>query len=161
MIQSGARTARWAALMLIGAATNTVVTAVAAAAPGPVAAAATSASPTSMAGGGLQVLFGLVVVMALLAGAAWMLKRFGPVRGIGGANIKIVGGVSVGNRERVMVVEVADQWIVLGVAPGRVNALATLPRQEGTALTAQPATESAPNFSSWLKRTIDKRNGIQ
>ena len=119
--------------------------------------AATASSATS-AGNLMQVLFGLVVVLALMAGAAWLLKRMG-VAGAGGNNVaKVVGGVSVGNRERVVVVEVADQWIVVGVAPGRVNALSTMPRQETTA----SATEAAPdakNFASWLKQTIEKRNG--
>ncbi|TFV99560.1 flagellar biosynthesis protein FliO, partial [Oxalobacteraceae bacterium OM1] len=41
-------------------------------------------------------------------------------------------------------------------APGRVNALSTLPRQE---LATTAATPAAPNFAAWLKQTLDKRNG--
>jgi flagellar protein FliO/FliZ len=118
------------------------------------------AAGPSATGSGLQLLFGMVVVLGLLMGIAWWLKRFGPVRGVSTSAAKIVGGVSVGTRERVMVVEVGDQWIVIGVAPGSVNALSTMPRQEHPAQDfphAQPAT----NFSSWLKQTIDKRNGKQ
>jgi len=84
-------------------------------------------------------------------------KRFGPKNMVGGTTVRIVGGVSVGSRERVLVIEAADQWIVIGVAPGRVNTLATMPRQENT-----PLAESTPvgkNFSDWLKHTIEKRNG--
>nr|WP_217344272.1 flagellar biosynthetic protein FliO [Noviherbaspirillum sp. L7-7A]MBV0878408.1 flagellar biosynthetic protein FliO [Noviherbaspirillum sp. L7-7A] len=119
-------------------------------------AAATVTSAPSSAGSLLQVIFGLIVVLGLLAGALWVLKRVGGGRLAGGSVVKIVGGVSVGNRERVMVVEVADQWIVIGVAPGQVSKLADMPRQEqqqgGAALTG------APNFSAWLKQTIEKRN---
>ena len=119
--------------------------------------AANAAAPTP-AGSGLQVVFGLVVVLGLLMGVAWWLKRFGPVSRAGGSAAKIVGGVSVGARERVMVVEVGDQWIVIGVAPGSVNALSTMPRQEHL---VQEDTQagSAQNFSGWLKQTMDKRNG--
>ena len=79
------------------------------------------------------------------------------VAGTGGANVaRVVGGVNVGNRERVLVVEVADQWIVVGVAPGRVNALSTMPKQDN-APTSQPLPEQK-NFATWLKQTIDKRN---
>ena len=63
--------------------------------------------------------------------------------------------------ERIMLIEVADQWIVVGASPGRVNALATLPRQEedaGAALAPQHSPAAA-NFSEWLKQTIEKRNG--
>ena len=123
-----------------------------------------AAVPPSPAGGGFQVLFGLVVVLALMAGAVWLLKRFGPAHIAANANVKVVGGVSVGNRERVVVVEIADQWIVVGVAPGRVNALANMARQEAPASTivsGMPNPEPARSFSSWLKQTVDKRNGIR
>ena len=126
----------------------------AAAAQAPVAATATSAP--SSAGSLLQVIFGLLVVLGLLAGALWVLKRVGGGRLAGGSVVKIVGGVSVGNRERVMVVEVADQWIVIGVAPGQVSKLADMPRQEQQQGSA--AIPGAPNFSAWLKQTIEKRN---
>ncbi len=103
------------------------------------------------------MLFGLIAVLAVMAGVAWLFKRFGLANSMGGnAVAKVVGGVSVGTRERVMVVEVGEQWIVVGVAPGRVNALATLPRQEGVA--DRPAA-SGPAFATWLKHTMDKRNG--
>ena len=103
----------------------------------------------------MQVTLGLLVVLGLMAAAAWVLRRFNTAKGNNAAQIKIIGGVSVGNRERVMVVEIADQWIVVGVAPGRVNALATMAKQETTIV-----TDAAPskNFSSWLAQTIEKRN---
>lgn len=84
----------------------------------PAAAPAPVTSAPGSAGSLLQVVFGLLVVLGLLAGALWFLKRLGGGRFAPGSVVKIVGGVSVGNRERVMVVEVADQWIVIGVAPG-------------------------------------------
>lgn len=118
---------------------------------------ASDQAKVASAGNLFQVLLGLVVVLGLMAGAAWLLKRFGAVRTSAGNTVKIVGGVNVGSRERVLVVEIADQWIVVGVAPGRVNSLATMPRQEGAPTPDTAAT--APNFASWLKKTIDKRNG--
>ncbi len=91
------------------------------------------------AGSLLQVLLGLVVVLLLMAAVAWLMKRFGMARTAANSAVKIVGGVSVGNRERVLVLEVADQWIVVGVAAGRVSALANMPRQEHIAETATGA----------------------
>jgi flagellar protein FliO/FliZ len=125
----------------------------------PLAAHAADGAAATSAGNLFQVLFGLVVVLGLLAGAAWLLKRFGAVRPAAGSVARIIGGVSVGSRERVVVIEVADQWIVVGVAPGQVNSLATMPRQElpsapGVAAGDQPM----PPFAAWLKKTIEKRN---
>ena len=118
--------------------------------------AAEQAAPAS-AGSLLQVAFGLAVVLALMAAAAWVLKRMGMTGTAGNSVARVVGGVSVGSRERVIVLEVADQWIVVGVAPGRVNPLATMPRQE---VSSGPIdTADGKNFSAWLRQTIEKRNG--
>jgi flagellar protein FliO/FliZ len=120
-------------------------------------AAAQAAAQPAPASSLFQLLFGLVAVLGLMGGAAWLLKRFGVARSIAGAPVKVVGGISVGGRERILVVEVADQWIVVGVAPGRVNTLSTMPRQE--AQVSVSGTPDPANFSSWLKQTIEKRNG--
>jgi flagellar protein FliO/FliZ len=112
---------------------------------------------TSSAGSLLQVLMGLVVVLGLLAGTAWIIRRLGLAQPSSVSAVKVIGGTSVGTRERIVLVEVADQWIVVGIAPGCINALSTMPRQEG--FSATEATPVTKNFSAWLKQTIEKRNG--
>jgi flagellar protein FliO/FliZ len=127
------------------------------AAPGTPASAVAASGPAS-AGSLLQVLLGLVVVLGLMALCAWMLRRFNATKTAGGTSIRIVGGVSVGTRERVMVVEVADQWIVVGVAPGQVRALSTMPKQDAV-LPSGDTMQAPRNFSNWLAQTLEKRNG--
>jgi flagellar protein FliO/FliZ len=55
---------------------------------------------------------------------------------------------------------VGDQWIVVGASPGRVNQLATMPKQAGVEPSAVLAGQapSAASFADWLKQTLDKRN---
>jgi flagellar protein FliO/FliZ len=128
--------------------------------PGPLAMTIPTPQPTSSATGGLlQTTFALLFVLALLLGGAWFVKRFGP-KNFGGGNspVKLVGSLSLGTRERILVVEVGDQWIVVGASPGRINQLATMPRQ-ANADAAVPATLQTANFADWFKQTIDKRNG--
>src|SRR4051794_8097677 len=93
-------------------------------------------SGASTAGSLARVLFGLVAVLALMAATAWLLRRCGASRTTGAGTIKVVGGVSVGSRERIMVVEIGGQWLVVGVAPGRINALTSMPCQPDTATPA-------------------------
>ncbi|WP_338679507.1 flagellar biosynthetic protein FliO [Janthinobacterium sp. TB1-E2] len=118
-------------------------------------------APASSAGSLLQTIFALMFVLALLIGLAWFMKRYGP-KVMGGNNkMRVVSSLNLGGRERIVLVEVADQWIVVGASPGRINALATMPRQEGDLpqlATAQNGPAAA-NFSEWLKQTIEKRNG--
>lgn len=134
----------------------------------PVVPAAPVTMPTGSATGSLlQTLFALIAVLAVLGALAWFLKRYGPKAMGGGANLRVVGSLNLGGRERLLVVEVGDQWIVVGASPGRVNALATMPKQEaeradmasaGATLAAgQTTAQPANSFADWLKQTIDKR----
>jgi len=118
-------------------------------------------APATSAGSLLQTIFALVFVLALLIGLAWFMKRYGPKAMGGNARMRVVSSLNLGGRERIVLIEVADQWIVVGASPGRVNALATMPRQEGD-LPPPAAAQNGPaaaNFSEWLKQTIEKRNG--
>ena len=105
----------------------------------------------------LQVSLGLAVVLALLGGAAWLLKRFAGPRLQRGNIVKLIGGTAVGTRERVVVVEVHGAWIVVGVAPGQVRALHTLPKPELPAANGPAANPPAP-FSAWLGKVMERRN---
>jgi flagellar protein FliO/FliZ len=112
-------------------------------------------SPASS--GALQAIVGLVAVLALMGALSWLVKKIGLARGMGNSPVKIIGGVSVGGRERVIVVEAGDQWIVLGVAPGRVNALTTMPRRDD--LTAIQNAEAASLFRLRLMQGIQRYRG--
>ncbi len=119
-----------------------------------VSTAATTAAPTSPAGM-LQVMLGLILVLGVLVVIAWSVKKIGVGKQANGGAIKIVGGIHVGNRERIMVIEVANEWIVVGVTSASITALSTMPKQEGATLS--PSLPLAKNFSSWLQQTIEKR----
>lgn len=115
-----------------------------------------AALPASSTFGTLaQVVFGLAVVMGAIALTAWLARRYMPaVRGVGGL-VKVVGGVMVGPKERVVVVEVGETWLVLGVTAQQVNALHTLPRP-ATAFAEPSSRSSGSEFSSWLGRALRK-----
>lgn len=123
------------------------------------------AAATSMIGA--SQIFGLfagtLFVLAVIAGIAWLLKRFNP-SGYGNSGVlRVVAGTAVGQRERVVVVEIGASWLVLGVAAGGVNLLQQMPRAEMPATTgATGATGASAQptaaFASWLKQVMDKRN---
>lgn len=82
------------------------------------------ASEPSSSIGMLKIVFGLCIVLAVIALVAWLLKRMLPTLGGQQSIAKVLTSISVGTREKVVVIEVADQWIVVGVAPGQVTAIA-------------------------------------
>jgi flagellar protein FliO/FliZ len=110
-----------------------------------------------MTGSLLQMMAGLAVVLGAIAASAWFARRMGAGAGGNARLLKIVSALSVGAKERVVIVEVGTQWMVLGVAPGRISALATLPKGE---LPEAPAGVAASpmgiDFSALLKKAINR-----
>ncbi|MFA7269802.1 MAG: flagellar biosynthetic protein FliO [Sterolibacterium sp.] len=104
----------------------------------------------------LQVILSLIVVVLLLVGSLYLLKRLSAPRGTAAGLLRVVAGAAVGTRERVVVVEVGDTWLVLGVAPGSVTSLHQLPRQPvSPVLSANP---HGLDFAGWLKQVMERRN---
>ena len=119
---------------------------------------ATPAAPVAELGGSLwQLFFGLAIVLALVIGSLWVLKKLVNQRGEGAGLLRVVAGTAVGTRERVVIVEVGSTWLVLGVAPGRVSALAEVPRQATSAQPANQGSLSEEGFSGWLNKLTQKR----
>lgn len=113
----------------------------------------------------LQMVAGLLIVLALIAALAWCARRFGIVKTRGQSSVRVVAGTSVGPRERVTVVEVGGQWLVLGVAAGSVNLLTAMPAQPLPDTAAQASARPqkveprlAPQFADWLQRAVSARN---
>ncbi len=71
----------------------------------------------------MQVTLGLLVVLLVIVGAAWMLRRYGRFQSSASGSLKILGGLSIGPRERVVLLQVGEEQLLIGVAPGRVQAL--------------------------------------
>jgi flagellar protein FliO/FliZ len=86
-----------------------------------------SAVPALGVGALVQTIVGLAVVIGLVFGCAWLARRLGLQPGQRGGLVKTVGGTSLGGKERVTVVEIGDQWLVLGAAPGNVRLLYAMP----------------------------------
>jgi flagellar protein FliO/FliZ len=91
------------------------------------------------AAGLAQVTFALVLVLGAVFAAAWLLRR---LRGFGGAKdgnaIAVVAERAVGPRERVVLLQVDGERVLVGVASGQVRALHVLAPQS----VARPAGET-------------------
>jgi flagellar protein FliO/FliZ len=97
----------------------------------------------------LHALLPLALVLALLASAAWLLQKLSKPRLGSKSLLTLQASISVGQRERVVVLEVDGQWLVLGVAPGQVNTLLHLP---------SPPVVEPQLAQSWLEKYKVIRN---
>ncbi len=111
--------------------------------------------PVTSLGAFLQALLALFVVLAAFLAILWFMRRLSSMQGGTHGLVRVVGGVMLGTRERLVIVEVADQWLLLGVAAGQVNHLHTMPKPQGYSAPAdRPATD---NFASKLAELLGRR----
>lgn len=111
-------------------------------------------APSALSAGSVaQVIFGLALVLALVGGIAWLLKRLSAFRAPGAGLIRVLAGAAVGPRERIVLVEIGETWLLVGVAPGHVSTLHTMPKMASTPASGlqTPATMGA-SFATWLSR---------
>lgn len=99
-------------------------------------AALADGAPMSVATGGLptgdltsaaiRMVLGLAVVLALLGATAWVSRRFRVGAGMRGGLIEVVSGLSLGARERVVLIRVGGDQVLVGVSPSGMRTLHVL-----------------------------------
>lgn len=74
----------------------------------------------------VNMFLGLGLVLAIIFAMAWLVRRMGGMQVLGSQKIRMLGGLSLGAREKVVLVQVENKRLVLGVAQGQVNTLHVL-----------------------------------
>ncbi len=123
----------------------------------PVATAAVAAAPavtSGVAGQLTQLVFGLLLVLGLIFFLAWLLRRVQQAGPAGkGQVIDIIGSRALGPRDRLMLVQVGNEQILLGLSPGTITALHVLKEP----VHVPSATEkTTPEFAQRLMELLGK-----
>ncbi|MGM0434407.1 MAG: flagellar biosynthetic protein FliO [Pseudomonadota bacterium] len=95
---------------------------------------------------------GLIVVLAVIVFSGWIARR---VQGLGGVNtqaLKVVAVLSVGQKERVALVEVGGKQILIGITPQSVRTLHVFDEPVVTA--SQPA--GSGDFARKLQQVMGR-----
>src|SRR5690606_6740750 len=105
----------------------------------------------------IKLVLGLIGVVAALLLFSRLLPRLGGMSFIGDGRFKVLASLPVGQRERVVLMQVGQRQIVVGVAAGRVSALHVL--DEPLEIDTASASSGAPAFGSqaWLGRVLGGR----
>jgi flagellar protein FliO/FliZ len=74
----------------------------------------------------IRMVLGLAVVLALLGATAWVSRRFRVGAGMRGGLIEVVSGLSLGARERVVLIRVGGDQVLVGVSPSGMRTLHVL-----------------------------------
>ncbi|MBX8622830.1 flagellar biosynthetic protein FliO [Pseudomonas fluorescens] len=123
----------------------------------PVATTAAAAAPavnSGVAGQLTQLVLGLLLVLGLIFFLAWLLRRVQQAGPAGkGQVIELIGSRALGPRDRLMLVQVGNEQILLGLSPGTITALHVLKEPVEVPSAADKAT---PEFAQHLLKILGK-----
>lgn len=97
----------------------------------------------------------LALVITIILVCTALLKRWQTGRFQHAAHLRIVGNTAVGSRERIVVVEIEDTWLVLGVGNGRITKLHE--RSAPDERPSPPVDEPSPRFAQRFAQALSQR----
>jgi flagellar protein FliO/FliZ len=110
---------------------------------------ATGGLPTGdLTAAAVRMVLGLAVVLALLGATAWVSRRFRVGGGMRGGLIEVVSGLSLGARERVVLIRVGGDQVLVGVSPSGMRTLHVLNQNSNDG----QADDGAGAFSNYLDK---------
>ena len=118
----------------------------------PVAQVAAAPAVGSVSGQLTQLVLGLLLVIGLIFVLAWLMRRVQRIGPGNGQVIELVGSRALGPRDRLVLVQVGEEQILLGITPGRITPLHVLKTPVNVAQT-QAAT---PEFAQRLMELLGK-----
>jgi flagellar protein FliO/FliZ len=117
-------------------------------------AAAAPAVNSGVAGQLAQLVLGLLLVLGLIFFLAWLLRRVQHAGPAGkGQVIELIGSRALGPRDRLMLVQVGNEQILLGLSPGTITALHVLKEPVQVPRATEKAT---PEFAQRLMELMGK-----
>ncbi|MDF2181358.1 flagellar biosynthetic protein FliO [Neptuniibacter sp. CAU 1671] len=98
-----------------------------------------------------QLVFGLGLVLGMILLLAWLVRRFSGFTPMS-RQMRVLAVLPLSTREKVVLVEVGGQQLLLGVAPGRVNLI-----KEFEEPVVKLAEQSAPAFAAKLAEVLQRQ----
>ena len=95
----------------------------------------------------LQLIMGLFVVILCIVALAWFAKKMNRFQSMTDSSLQIITGISLGTRDRAVLLQVGDEQILVGVSPGRLTTLHVLDKP----VVMAENSSAGRNFSDKLK----------
>jgi flagellar protein FliO/FliZ len=121
-------------------------------------------APSNSSSGLLRVIIALLVVLGAVIAAGRFARRMRGFSGGSNSALEVVGQLSVGARERAVLIRVGERQLLLGVAPGSVRTLHVFDdmpvAREATGEAAAAQTDASsparPSFKALLLKSLGK-----
>lgn len=87
----------------------------------------------------VKTIIGMIVVIGIIVALAWLVRRMGRMNGLLSGEIKIVSSLSLGTREKLVLVQVGEEQFLLGATPQQINRIARIKLPITAGAAAAPA----------------------
>ena len=98
----------------------------------------------------LKMVVGLFFIVGFIFTIAWLIKRMGTLNPNHNQNLKVIAGLTVGQREKIIVLQVMDEQLLVGVTQSNIQLLSKLE----TPL-EQPKNTSMSGFQKKLQSALN------
>jgi len=111
----------------------------------------------------LKMLGSLIIVLGLIIGFFILLARLrlNPLSGSRPPNMRVIGNLSLGPKRSITLVEVCDQWLLLGVGTDSVSLIKELPRlseDNESEISAQIGNNGFHSLLRGIQSLADRKN---
>ncbi len=96
---------------------------------------------------------GLIVVLSIFFACVWFMRKTGALPTQTKDNMQVVGGLSLGMREKLVLVQVGKKQMVLAVTPGKIDNLLVLDGEDQLYQEKQSDVAKS-DFSNKLKQMM-------
>ncbi len=107
----------------------------------------------------VQITVSLLLVLLVIILVAWLLKRMNLGQSGASGLMRVLGSAAIGQRERIVLVEVKDSCVLIGVGPGQIRTLHTFdtPENLDELLNASKPGIPQAKFAQLLNSVISKK----
>ena len=101
----------------------------------------------------LKLTAGLLLVVMVIFLFAWVLKKFNLTQQSKSGLLRIVAGLNLGTRDRIVLLQVGEEQILLGLSPGRIEKIHLL----AIPLDCDSDEPGTPAFAQKLNQLMSKK----
>ncbi|WP_340123073.1 flagellar biosynthetic protein FliO [Methylobacter svalbardensis] len=101
---------------------------------------------------------GLLIVLAIFFLCVWGMRKLSGISVNGAEKMRVVGGLSLGMREKVILLQVGKKQLILGVTPGRIEALHVLEGDDCLNSEPSPSMARDSGFAQKLMQVMKGRS---
>lgn len=101
-----------------------------------------------------ETALGLIIVLGFIVLLAWLLKRTQHLQATANGKLKIIAGLPVGTRERIVLIEAGNEQVLVGITPQQIQTLHVL---KDPITVDTTSAESTNSFADKLKQVLNQQ----